>query len=103
MDNNNIKKKLKNAKQKLDRSIQLEVSEWEMQEDNLGRSKLYGNLKNKIIRQQIQSCLALVENIMIKTYDKKPNDPEICKVLYMLKSSLGTLIIDFLFYFNILK
>jgi hypothetical protein len=84
-----IRRKLKNAKQKSDRTIEIGISEWEAQEEKLGRCRLYGNLKNRKLRLQIQSCLSMVEKIMIETNPNNPTDPEIGKVLYMLKSSLG--------------
>ena len=88
-NNFEIKRKLKNAKQKSDRTIEIGVSEWEEEEERAGRSRLYGNLKNPKLRRQIQSCLSIVEKIMIETNSKNPTDPEISKVLYMLQSSLG--------------
>jgi hypothetical protein len=44
-ESDDIKRKLRNAKQKLDRTTETEVSEWETNEGKMGRCKLYGNLK----------------------------------------------------------
>ncbi len=90
-ENEEVKRKLRNAKQNLDRAVEIEVSEWEAEEVKLGRCKLYGNLKNPRIKKNIQSCLSLVEKIILQTNDNNPNDPEIAKVLYMLKTSLGNI------------
>ncbi len=48
-----------------------------MEEEKAGRSRLYGNLKNPKLRLQIQSCLSLVEKLMIPTNPNNSNDQEV--------------------------
>ena len=87
--NNQQKKELRNTKNQLDNHLIGVHSEWEQREEKEGRSKIYGNLKNKGMRDDITLCLAVIERLMLKTNGGRVDDPDIARVLYTLKTSLG--------------